>query len=77
VLFASDRAALGKMPGYATFDLVAGMDFDNWSAEIGATNLFDSHGQNDRFMECAVCAAQPYITPIQPREIFIRFGQKF
>jgi len=77
VLCASDRAALGKMPAYETFDLVAGMDFDNWSAEIGATNLFDSHGQNDRFMECAVCAAQPYITPIQPREIFIRFGQKF
>ncbi len=78
-LIASDRAVLGKIPGYATADFAAGIERDNWSLELSLQNAFDERGQNDRFTECAtgVCDAQVYITPIRPRLVALRFGQKF
>ena len=78
-LIDSDRAVLGKMPGYATADFALGVDKDNWSLELALVNAFDERGQNDRFDGCAteVCSAQVYITPIRPRLVSLKFGQKF
>ncbi len=76
-LIASDRATLGKMPSYVTADFSAGIGLNNWTLEIFADNAFDSHGQNDRYVECAICTAQVYVTPIMPRVVGLKFGQKF
>ncbi len=42
-------------------------------------NAFDERGQNDRYTECATetCVNQVYVTPIRPRLIALRVGEKF
>jgi len=78
-LIASDRAVLGKLPDYVTFDISAGIEVRNWTLELAIENAFDAHGQNDRYTECSteICQAQVYVVPIRPRLISIKFGQKF
>jgi outer membrane receptor protein involved in Fe transport len=76
-LIASDRATLGKMPDYVTADFAAGIGLNNWTVELSVQNAFDAHGQNDRFVECAICTTQVYVTPILPRLISVKFAQKF
>ena len=76
-LIASDRATLGKMPDYFTADFSAGIGLNNWTLELYIDNAFDSHGQNNRFDQCAICTAQVYVTPIEPRLIGLKFAQKF
>ncbi len=76
-LIASDRATLGKIPDYVTADFSAGIGLNNWSLELYIDNAFDSHGQTQRFDECAICNAQVYVTPIEPRLIGLKFAQKY
>jgi outer membrane receptor protein involved in Fe transport len=76
-LVSSDRANLGEMPAYVTADFSAGIGLNNWSLELYVDNAFDEHGQNDRFIECSICQAQVYITPIEPRLIGLKFAQKY
>ena len=73
------RTVLGKQAGYASFDLSAGIDTDNWSAELFVQNAFDERAQQYRYAECVtqVCDAQTYVVPSRPRLIGIKFGQKF
>jgi outer membrane receptor protein involved in Fe transport len=73
------RSALGKQPGYMTVDFTAGIEQDNWHAELFIENAFDSYGDIFTYAECTtqVCEHEPYITPITPRTIGIKFGQKF
>jgi len=73
------RGLIGQIPGFATFDLSAGVSHDNWTAEISVQNLFDSHGQLYRYAQCTtqVCGNEPYVVPTRPRMIAISFGQKF
>lgn len=77
-LRSSDRAVVGKMPSYTTFDLSAGLSPGSWRVEAYVKNLLDEEGQQDRFVQCAssVCS-QVYIVPIRPRTIGLRFGQSF
>jgi outer membrane receptor protein involved in Fe transport len=74
-----ERNIEGKVPGYTTFDLAAGVKNDSWRIEAYIKNLTDKLGQTGRFAECAiqVCGAQTYRFPIQPRTFGIRFGQSF
>jgi outer membrane receptor protein involved in Fe transport len=88
----ADIQSLGVMPAYATADLSTGAEQGRTSIELFVKNLFDTHGQANRSTPCTIstCAmssasnANPgtvfnfvYVTPIQPRIIGIRFGQKF
>lgn len=74
-----ERAILGKQKAYTTVDLAAGIARDNWTLELLAKNVFDELGDTFRYAECAtqVCGFQTYRTPIVPRTIAIRFGQRF
>jgi outer membrane receptor protein involved in Fe transport len=70
---------LGKQPGFAQVDLTAGVERDNWHAEVFVENAFDERGDLFNFPLCTtqVCEHQVYTTPITPRMIGIKFGQKF
>jgi outer membrane receptor protein involved in Fe transport len=74
------------MPGYAVTDLSAGVEKDRTSVEVYVKNLFNAHGQVNRYTPCTVdvCAADVpgipkavYVVPIQPMTLGVRFGQKF
>jgi outer membrane receptor protein involved in Fe transport len=73
------RGALGKQRAFATLDLTAGIQKDNWFLEASLTNATDTRGDAYRYSECTpqVCGAQPYIGVNRPRMIAIKFGQNF
>jgi outer membrane receptor protein involved in Fe transport len=73
------RSVVGKQAGFTTIDISVGVERDNWHAELFVQNLFDAPGDLFNFVNCAtqVCDNQPYETPITPRLIGIKFGQKF
>ena len=77
-LQSNDRAVVGKLPGYTTVDLTAGIQRDSWRMELFAKNLFDEDGQIDRSVQCisSVCS-RVFVTPIRPRIVGLRFGQSF
>ncbi|HEX7946046.1 MAG TPA: TonB-dependent receptor [Phenylobacterium sp.] len=77
-LRASDRAVIGKLGAYTTFDFTAGVAQGSWRVELYAKNLFDENGALDRFVQCAsaVCT-RVYDIPIRPRTVGLRFGQSF
>jgi len=56
-----------------------GVERDNWHAEVFVQNLFDAPGNLFNFAMCTtqVCDNQVYETPITPRMVGIKFGQKF
>jgi outer membrane receptor protein involved in Fe transport len=84
-LRSAERADLGPIPSYVSFDLSGGVSNDSFSASIFLKNAFDERGQIYRYAECpaAVCATQyknlgvTYIVPIQPLTFGVKFGQKF
>jgi len=73
------REVLGKQAGYITTDLSAGLGRSNWTFQAYVVNLNDSRAALNRSTECveSVCGAQVYSTPLQPRTIGVKFGQKF
>jgi iron complex outermembrane receptor protein len=73
------RDVLGKQAGYITTDLSAGLSRSNWTFSAYVTNLNDSRGSLTRSTECveAICGAQVYSVPLQPRTLGVKFGQKF
>jgi outer membrane receptor protein involved in Fe transport len=77
-LRASDRAVIGKLGAYTTFDFTAGIEKGSWRLEAYAKNLFDEEGALDKFVQCAsaVCT-RVYTIPIRPRTVGLRFGQSF
>ena len=82
----NDVALLGPVPGQITGDLSIGADHGNFSLELFAKNLWDEHGEVNRYTPCTtgVCAVgypgvapAVYVVPIQPLTVGIKFGQKF
>jgi hypothetical protein len=73
------RALLGKEPGFATMDFVAGVSGNNWTLDLSLTNAFDTRAQLGRYAECTpqTCGAQTYILPERPRTVGITWTQKF
>jgi len=73
------RSALGKQAGFTTMDFAIGVERDSWHAELFVQNLFDAPGDLFNFPMCTtqICEHQTYETPITPRLIGIKFGQKF
>jgi iron complex outermembrane recepter protein len=78
VLPVADEAVLGPMPAYTTYNLSAGLGHNSWTTTLSASNLFDSHGEVSRYLQCnsAFCTT-PYIIPLKPRTLMLQFGQRF
>jgi iron complex outermembrane recepter protein len=70
-------ALLGELKGYSTVNLAVGSEWDSFSIELFASNLFDERGQISRFQLCGSCGQRPYVVPINPRTIGLRAGAKF
>ena len=52
-LDAATNQVTGNQPGYATFDLSAGVKRGNWSAELFVENAFDRRAEQSRYTSCA------------------------
>ncbi|MGH8173875.1 MAG: TonB-dependent receptor, partial [Rhodanobacteraceae bacterium] len=74
-----ENSITGDMPGYGTLDLSAGFKKDLWSYDVFLKNAFDNRGQVARYAECAtaVCGAQTYVVPVQPRMFGVRVTRDF
>jgi iron complex outermembrane recepter protein len=55
-LKAVEARFLGDLPAYGIFNLSAGLKRDHLSYELSVSNLFDDHGQIQRFAECPQAA---------------------
>ena len=74
------RAILGKAKAYTIANFSIGGTKGPYSLELFINNAFDEKGQADRWAQCdaLVCGINgTYITPVMPRNIGIKFGQKF
>ena len=73
------RSALGLQRPFTTVDFTAGVDTDQWNAELFILNAFDERADLYRYAQCTVqtCSANPYIATNRPRTIGIRVGAKF
>jgi outer membrane receptor protein involved in Fe transport len=74
-----ERAILGRMPSYTTYDFSAGMGNGTYNVELFVNNATDERAEVTRFSQCAeaVCGEQTYIVTNLPRHFGVRFGQKF
>lgn len=70
-------AQLGRLPSFTTADFAIGAEWSKFSLELYLQNAFDARGQLSRFQECGSCGQRPYIVPITPQTIGLRFGATF
>ena len=66
-----------ELQGFGTVNLAFGSEWDRFSIEVYAQNLFDERGQLSRFQACGSCGQRPYIVPTVPRTFGLRAGAKF
>lgn len=74
------RNILGEEGAYTLADFSFGLRNGQYSGELFLQNAFDKRGQADRWAQCdaTICGITgTYITPVRPRTIGVRFGQKF
>jgi outer membrane receptor protein involved in Fe transport len=79
-LLQSERDILGDQKAYGVFDFTVGIDVGSISVELFANNAFDERADIYRYSECdpTKCGAvATYIVPNMPRQIGLKFGQKF
>jgi len=59
--------------------LTVGIETDKWALDLSLLNAFDERDDLYRYAECTtqICSAEPYIATNTPREIGLRFSQKF
>ena len=67
---------LGRLKSSTLVDLFLGYDWRNYSAELFATNVFDSRNELARFVACSICT-RTYVLPGRPRTFGVRAGLKF
>ncbi len=70
-------ALQGRLEAYTTVNLAFGLDWDSWTFQAFASNVFDERGQISRFQQCGNCSQRPYIVPTQPRTLGLRVGYRF
>jgi iron complex outermembrane recepter protein len=69
---------LGELPPYSLVNLATGVDRNNMKIQVRLENAFNSQGELTRFAACTPTTCnQPYISPVQPRTVWLQFGQKF
>ena len=74
--FYNPAALLGRIQGYTTADVAAGLDFGNFSTELFVANVFDERAQISRGTSCSVCT-RVYVNVVTPRTFGLRLGAKF
>jgi iron complex outermembrane receptor protein len=74
-----EGAIIGELPAYTSFDLSAGIQFPLFNLDFFIRNATDERGELYRYTECqiAVCGAQYYVVPIQPRTFAVRVSHQF
>lgn len=73
-----EKAVLGSLPGYATFDFSAGMERNKLSFSLFVKNAFDRRGETNRSVACTIgVCTKVYAYPIQPLTVGLRLTQRF
>jgi len=69
---------LGELPPYTLLNLAGGMQYNRMQLEVRVENVVNSLGELTRFAACTPTTCnQPYVIPVQPRTVWLQFGQKF
>ncbi|HEX4150603.1 MAG TPA: TonB-dependent receptor [Steroidobacteraceae bacterium] len=69
---------LGELPPYTLVNLAAGVEHNGLHMEVRLDNTFNVLGELTRFAACTPTSCnQPYVSPVQPRTVWLQFGQKF
>ncbi|HXC08051.1 MAG TPA: TonB-dependent receptor [Steroidobacteraceae bacterium] len=69
---------LSELPPYSLVNVATGAERNGVQVEVRVENAFDNRGQLTQFASCTPTTCnQPYISPVQPRTYWLRFGQKF
>ena len=73
------RELIGWEPSFFEVDLSGGYSWGNSTVSLYIQNALDERGQLSRYAECTanICGSEPYIVPIKPLTVGLRFGQKF
>jgi iron complex outermembrane receptor protein len=72
----SEVANVGMQPAYGLVDLTAGVTRNGLSCDLFINNVANRIAEVSRFVTSAF-SYEPYVIPMPPRTIGIRFGQKF
>jgi iron complex outermembrane recepter protein len=68
---------IGRLPGYASVDLAAGLARGRWQVELFVQNAFDRRGEFNRSAVCEPTGCPlHFVGPIPPRLVGLTFGQK-
>jgi len=67
---------LGRVKSSTLVDLFVGYDWQRYSVELYASNIFDERNELTRFVVCSICTSTK-IVPGTPRTIGLRLGAKF
>ncbi|MGB6354165.1 MAG: TonB-dependent receptor [Steroidobacteraceae bacterium] len=69
---------LGELPPYTLVNLASGVQRNGMQVQVRVENVFNTLGELTRFSACTpVTCNQPYVIPVQPRTVWLQFGQKF
>ncbi|MGB6352565.1 MAG: TonB-dependent receptor, partial [Steroidobacteraceae bacterium] len=69
---------LGELPPYSLVNLATGVERDKMTFTVRLENAFNVLGELTRFAACTPTTCnQPYISPVQPRTVWVQFGQRF
>ena len=71
-----DNELTGKLHAYTLVDLFAGYEWQKYSFELFATNVFDKRNELSRSVSCSICT-NIHIVPGTPRTIGLRVGTRF
>ncbi len=70
-------ALQGRLPSATVLNLALGTTWNDLTAELFVSNVFDERAQLTRYAECGFCTQRPYAVVETPRLIGVRFGSKF
>jgi iron complex outermembrane receptor protein len=69
---------LGELPPYTLLNLAVGAEINGTHIDVRLNNAINSLGELTRFSACTPTTCnQPYVIPVQPRTVWLQFGQKF
>jgi iron complex outermembrane recepter protein len=69
---------LGELPPYTLVNLATGVERNGLAVQVRVDNVFNTLGELTRFAACTPTTCnQPYVIPVQPRTVWLQFGQKF
>jgi iron complex outermembrane recepter protein len=69
---------LGELPPYTLVNLATGVERNGLEVQVRVDNVFNTLGELTRFAACTPTTCnQPYVSPVQPRTVWLQFGQKF